>query len=306
MPKVSLTPENKVAQQNEFPRLSLEHGERALIVCIEPEPTTEFKHVLRAPEIGPDGKVLKEERKTAKGESYDATVTEFIGQHLCFGDFATVQEKGIDPENCPTCAAAETEEGITAPVQYYAMHVIKYALQPGGWTVRDPFSVALEVWVYSPTRLNQIIDIAEEWGDLRKHDLKLGPCENKKFQKFDIQPAKDAAWLANEERKQIVSQTYKNNQCPDLSTQIARRISKGDALSDVAKVTERYAQINGRSTPVTVPDLAAHKQQKPEQNVVDMNTGEVTEPAPQVAESAPDEAQATISPMTFEDILNDL
>lgn len=294
MPKVTLSAENKVAQNNEYPKLSLEHGERALIVCVEPEPTVEYRHSLQIPELGPDGKVMKEEKKNSKGELYESPVYEFVGQHLCFGDFATVQEKGVDPENCPTCRAAEEEEGVLPPKQHYAMHVIKYSTQPGTWTLRDPFNVELVAWVFSPTRLNTIIDIAEEWGDLREHDLKLGPCENKKYQKYDINVSKDAQWRADEARANFVAQTYANNQCPDLSQLIARRISKADALSDIQKVIDRYALIHNRSNPVQVPDLSSLKQEPKAEpsgldafkkttddagNSVDTTTGEVTEPA---------------------------
>lgn len=303
MPKVSLSSENKVAQFSEYPKLSLEHGERALIVCIEPEPTVEFKHTLRAPEIGPNGKVIKEVKQNNKGEEYEATQMEFVGQHLCFGDFGTVQDKGVDPDNCPTCRAAEDEEGITPPTPHYAMHVIKYSLQPGGWTLREPFNVDLVAWVFSPSRLNTIIDFATEWGDLRQHDLKLGPCENKKFQKYDINVSANAQWLMGESedaikiRKNIVAQTYTNNQCADLSTLIARRISKADALGDVQKIIERMNQVYNRGGSSTqVPDLSALTQ----------NSTDVAAVLTEAANSAQESdvpAPANLTKMDFSEIM---
>ncbi len=290
MPKVTLSQENKVSQYTEYPKLSLEHGERALIMLIEPEPTVEYKHVLRAPEIGPDGRVLMEERKTQKGDSYEAPVTEFIGQHLCFGDFETVERDGVDPEGCPTCRAAVEEEGIDKPTAHYAMHVIQYSLKPNGWVPRDPFAVELKAWTFSGTRLNQIIDLATDW-DLSEHDLKLGPCENKKFQKYDINVSSNAQWKADESRIEVVKATYKNNRAEDLSTLIARRITKTDALSDIQKVVERIAQVNGRGT---AP--AAEPTAEPQ---VDTNTGEVTSDADAASKS-------NLKSMDLSDIMKDL
>lgn len=312
MPKVSLTQENKQQQNTQYPKLTLEHGERALIVLIETEPEQEYRHILEAPEIGPDGKVLKEERKKKDGSPYETTKKEFVGQHLCFGDFNVMSEKGADPDNCPTCAAAKENDGIGLAKPHYALHVIKYSLQPGGWTLRDPFNVECLAWVFSPSRLNTLIDFATEWGNLMEHDLKLGPCENKGYQKYDINVANSAQWLLDEKRKDFVAQTYVNNKTDDLSALIARRITKPQALEDIQKVLERYEQLTNPGSKVTVPDLSAVQNQKAEtQDVfspltatervatetfaVDTTTGEVTASQPAVAKK-----------MDFADILKDL
>jgi hypothetical protein len=254
MAKVSFSAENKVANNNDYPRLKLEHGERALIVCIEPDPEMEFVHTLRAPEIGPDGRVIKEMKQGKKGE-YEAPKMEFIGQHLCFGNFDKVSDKGVDPENCPTCRAAVEEDGVDAPLPRYAMHVLRYGLQPGGWTVREPFSITCEAWVFAAGRFNTLVDLALEWEDLRKHDLKLGPCENKNFQKYDIQAAKGAAWLESAERKKYAAEVYTNNKSADLSALIGRKISREQANEDIARVLERASQANGRTTSNVSPEI---------------------------------------------------
>jgi hypothetical protein len=310
IPKVPLTPESKVQQSSDYPRLTLDYGDRALIVCIEPEPVCEFRHVLEAPEIGPDGKVLKEERKTQKGEPYEATVKEFIGQHLCFGDFNVMSEKGADPDNCPTCAAAKENDAVYAAKSHYAMHVIKYSLQPGGWILRDPFNAECIAWVFSPTRLNALIDLAVEWGDLRQHDLKLGPCENKKYQKYDINVAKDAQWLVSEERKQFVAQTYANNQAEDLSALIARRITKAQALEDIQKVLERDAQLTNPGANTAVPDLTTLQKGRSENAVNEPAKSEdpldVTAVQEVQASSEVNEPTKPKEKMDLKDILKDL
>ena len=334
MPKVSYSSENKVSTNQGVNKLTLDRGERALILCIE-EPTTEFRHIYEAPELDPTGQIVKEIKQNWKKEDYEAPKMEFFGQHLCLGDFGTVVDKGIDPANCPGCKAVEDGEGgIKKPQQHYAMHVIRYALQPGSFTVRDPFSVELIPWAFSGTRLNTLIEIAEDLekkGEtLKQHDLRLGPCDSKQFQKYEIHVSLDAAWLSGgsddeiNARKQIVAQTYKNNQLDDIATIIAKRATKGEALEMIHKTVERYNEAYHRTASTQVPDLSQLKRSddKPQTEVkssdgldvfspetpgeaaagenfkVDTTTGEVTETA-----SAP---KTELKQMDFADILEGL
>lgn len=247
MPLVSFSSENKIQQDTSYPLLKLGHAERALIAVIEAEPTVEFVHTLRAPAVGPDGRVIKEERENKNGEKYTTPKMEFFGQHLCFGDFSVVSDKGTDPENCPTCRAAVEGDGVEAPKPRYAMHVIRYGLKPNSWEVRDPFSVSLEAWVFPASKFNSLVDLASDW-NLQEHDVKLGPCENKDFQKFDINVSSKAEWRLDESRVQIIKDTYKNNKAPDLSALIARKVDKTRALEDINRVAERIAQAYNTST----------------------------------------------------------
>jgi hypothetical protein len=249
MPKVGFLSENKVAQNDSIPTLKLKHGERALIVCIEPEPTSEYVHTLRAPAIGPDGRVIKEEKEKKNGDTYLTPKMDFFGQHLCFGDFDVLADKGVDPANCPSCRAADEGTGVELAKPYYAMHVIRYALQPNSWQVREPYSVELIPWKFAANRFNTLVDLALDAGDLRKHDLKLGPCTNDGFQKYDIQiSVKDGEWMANPARKSLTLETYKSNQLPDLSAVIGRRIDKPRVIDDIKRVLERFAEANNAST----------------------------------------------------------
>lgn len=312
MPKTSFASENKVQTNDSYPTLKLDYNERALIVAIEQEPTVEYVHTLRAPAVGPDGRVIKEVRQNKNKQDYEAVKNEFFGAHLCFGDFDTVDEKGVDPENCPTCRAAVEGEGIDAPKSRYAMHVLKYALQPGGWNVREPFNLDLVAWVFAPGRFNQLVDLATSW-NLREHDLKLGPCENKDFQKYDIQVSPTAEWAKDEARQQLAVETYKRNQCPDLSTLIGRKIDKTKALEDIARVQERIDQAYGRKVSSAAASAfdtasaaapAAEPQSAPASDPwAGTETSSEAAAAASVADTpAPQPAKA----MSFEDIMNDL
>lgn len=293
MPKVTFSNENKVQLGNDYPRLKLEHGERALIVCIEPEPEMEFVHTLRAPEIGPDGRVIKEMKQGKKGE-YEAAKMEFIGQHLCFGNFDKMSDKGADPDNCPTCRAAAEGDGIDAALPRYAMHVLRYGLQPGGFAIRDPFVIATEAWVFAASRFNSLVELAQEWGDLRKHDLKLGPCENKNFQKYDINVSAKAEWLQDTTRKEQAAKEYNNNRTNDLASLIGRKISKEQAAQDIARVQERVAQAYGRT--VDLPANVASASSSIDSDVASL-LGESTDTNPAPAEtSAPVATAETTAP----------
>lgn len=303
MPQTTFEPQNKVQTGNDYPKLTLAFGERALINCLDPNPVVEYVHTLKAPEIGPDGKILKEVKKNSKGEEYEAVVYEFIGAHLCFGDFGTVSDSGVDPDSCPTCRAAMEEEGILPPSPKYALNVVRYATQPGGWSLRDPYSINVEAWVFAPSRFNNLIDLAvDAGGDLRKHDLRLGPCENAKFHKYDINlvPA-EANWLRDPERKKFTVESFQKNKCDDLTALIGRKVDKTKALEDIQTTIEKI-QAAYRPT--------SHVKSAP---VVDdpwASTGD-TLPSTDTA----DEAQATVAvekpaktggTMSFADIMNDL
>lgn len=310
MPKVTFSAENKVSLGNDYPRLKLEHGERALIVAIEPEPEMEFVHTLRAPEIGPDGRVIKEIKQGKKGE-YEAPKMEFIGQHLCFGNFDKMSEKGADPDNCPTCRAAVEGDGIDQALPRYAMHVLRYGLQPGGFTIREPFTITTEAWVFAASRFNTLVELAQEWEDLRKHDLKLGPCENKNFQKYDINVSAKAEWLLTDERKKQAVTEYQNNRTNDLASLIGRKISRDQAEQDIARVVERINQAYGKSVelPAAVAtasasidsDVTSLLGDKPAEQAAAAET--FSAPVETPAESATEKPAADLS---FDDVLANL
>lgn len=313
MPLVDLDQSNKIQQQTEYPKLSLEYGERALINAIEQRPTMEYVHPIQMPALNDDGTVLKEVRQNAKNEDYEAVVYEFVGQHLCFGDFNTVHDKGIDPDNCPTCRASVEEDCIKPPIPKYGMHVIQYSTQPGSWELRDPYNVNLVVWTFAPNKFNTIVDLATEWGDLRDHDLKLGPCESKKFQKFDINVSKIAQWRSGADEKEkkyraeMTIKTYKQNQADDLAGLIGRRVSKDQALEDIQTAVERYAQAYGRKP--SAATVAADVPSKPtvsEPVATKEETNPVVDEKPEKTSKPTKAEEPTLDTLDMEDLLGSL
>jgi hypothetical protein len=256
MPRVPLTPENKKDNPFDYPRLQLDYGARARLLMIEKDPVAEYVHSLSAPQIM-DGKVVMTQRRQKSGDVVEEPKMDFIGRHICLGRIEAVADKGVDPEQCPMCKAATESDAIEPPKRRFALHVISYRIRAGGWEVQEPFSVELLAWAFSDQVFNKLVDLEEEWkptGGLKQHDVKLGPCENKQYQKFDIQAAGDAAWLADSKvgpngkidslgpRAELVTRTFKENQHDDLTVFIGRKSTAEKVREDIERVTTRYRQ----------------------------------------------------------------
>lgn len=247
MGKVDFTPDHKSKDSTSYPKLYLDKGERARIVVIE-APSMRWVHTLRKHAIE-DGKAVYETKKTAKGEERQVPKMDFVGQHFCKGDETALNEKGLDPENCVTCRAADQTSAVEAPRRRFAMHVIKYQIQPGSFKVQEPFSVELVAWVFADNRFDALVDFQQEWGDLRKRDLGVGPCEVKQYQKFDIQVLPKCEWLADDDRKKLVADVFKNNQIAGaggIEQLIGRDISVDLMQQDIDRVLDAYEEAFGR------------------------------------------------------------
>lgn len=320
MPRVSLKPENKSQNPFDYPKLTLDHGERARILLIEVDPMFEYVHTLKAPQII-NGEVQYEPRTKRNGEKVEVVKKDFIGRHICHGRTEVISAKGVDVDQCPVCRASTETEAVVPPERRFAVHVIRYKTKPGSFEVQEPFSVELLAWAFGDKVFDTLADATTEWKDMRRHDLKLGPCENKQFQKFDIQVAGDAAWLADAkfdeagkivkdasgkeqvgQRGDLVLRTLKENAHPDLSVFIGRRLPMDQVQDDLDRVLKQYQKAFGRGSE-TVPEAVE----------VDSSmdiAGLLSEPAADAAVAAPAEekseepvAAEAGAEMNFDDIL---
>lgn len=255
MAKLGFSTENKAQSAFDYPKLWLDKGDRARIVCIEPEPEFEFVHTLRAPQIV-NGQAVTENVRQKDGSYQEQTKFDFIGRHICFGNLSKLQDKGKDPENCPTCAKAQESEAVGSATRRFAMHVVRYKTQPGSFKAQDPFQAELVAWTFTDRIFNQLVDIMDEHGDLRKKDLLLGPCENKFFQKFDIQVGGNAEWLRDKDRQDFVKKLYHENQASALQPLISRKLGRELAEEDVQKVLTRHQIAFGGGMAATQQDAA--------------------------------------------------
>jgi hypothetical protein len=247
MGRVEFSNDNKKSTNNyEYPKLKLTQGEKARIVIGLEPPVMEYVHTLRKPEIV-NGVPQMETLKRKNGEEYRAHKKQFVGNPICEGREEVLEDKGLDKERCPMCAlAAENSDYTDAPKRRYAMHVMRYRTKGNTSDIQNPFSVELLVWSFTQTVFNKLVDIRNdiEGGDLRKHDLVLGPCTNANFQQFDITPSlKKAEWMVDKERQVLFAETWKENQIPDLTIAIGARKKADWIKEDVATIKEAWSEV---------------------------------------------------------------
>jgi len=211
MPRIAF--DQKFSGETEkFPQLKLERGERIRLVCLE-TPWLDFRHELRAPVLE-NGAPKMVTKKTKKGVEYSTFDTDFKGNHICLGKADALDDplfvKGIDPERCPECAASLRCGDIKPPVRRYAMNVVVYTIrQDQAFTVKDPFTVTVACWPFTSNRYDRLLALQARWGNLRNHDLLLGPCEDADFQKYEIDIAETAAWQATEETRAAIVKLWR-------------------------------------------------------------------------------------------------
>lgn len=135
-----------------------------------------------------------------------------------------------------------------APQRRYAMHVIRYKTKAGTFDLITPYSIEVVVWAFTDKIFNQIADAANEWGDLRKHDLLLGPCTNETFQQFELSVGAKAAWLEDAARKELTATAFRENQIEDLAIACGSKKEKRWLEEDLGKIREAWSQISGANT----------------------------------------------------------
>jgi hypothetical protein len=266
--------ENKLASTYDYPTLRLEYQERARIAAIESEPEVEYVHTLKAPQLV-DGRVEYEEIRQKSGDMIRQPKLDFIGRHICLGSFDILAQSGKDTKSCPVCAEAEKSSIVDPAQRRFAMHVIRYQLKPGSFDVADPFGVMVVAWCFTDGVFNKITDLASDF-KLAETDLKLGPCENQKFQKFSIQPANGAEWTKSDQRKQTTVDTYRSNKCPDLSRLIGRRLTLEQVEQDLDKVRQANREAFGTREPdpdpFVVPEVVKETRSEPLASLPDPET----------------------------------
>lgn len=252
MPNVDFDDANR-KQTESYPKLKLDTKEKARIAVLE-TPLCEYVHTLRAPKID-RGKPVMEKKSRRDGSTYEDYVYDFIGNPICLGDFSVLEERGVDPSNCPACALARSSDAILPPKRRFAMHVLRYNTKPGSFDLQSPFSVKLEAWGFTDERFNKLLEIKKEWADsggLLGHDILLGPCDDKVFQKFDINVSQKSEWKSSSDRKAMVKESLENNKAEDLSVFCGRKVIAKYMEEDLERVLARWRVVNGEE-PVADP-----------------------------------------------------
>lgn len=245
MPQLDFDVKFKSDQAQSFPRLKLEKDERARAYAGLEKPTYSYVHNLRAPKIV-NG---KPEYAEVKGRS--ELLKDFLSRPFCFGDDGIMRDKGADPRNCIMCRASTQSDQVDPAQRRWAMHVIKYSTKPGSFDLARPASCQLLIWGFTDMAYNQLVDIAKEWAvegrsGLLSHDLLLGPCESKEWQKFKIAPGATTAFAADDALKTMVIETYRENRVKaDLETFCGRKVGQQWVEADLERIAAAWRIVNG-------------------------------------------------------------
>lgn len=247
MAKMSFKSDNKANDAASFPKLKLDQDETARIVLFE-EPEAGYVHNLRAPKMV-NGEVQYQTVQTKNGPDRQM-VFDFIGNPICMGNESVLADRGIDPNNCPACAAAKNEPDMfQAPKRRFAVHVFQYATNGTNKPTKN-FQGAVKVWAFTDQKFGELVDILEEApdGDMTKIDLILGPCENKLFQKFKIIHSNQVKYRESEASMAAFEEIISENRAKDLSLFLGRPVKKKEYLEDdLDKVRVRWKAVNGQS-----------------------------------------------------------
>jgi hypothetical protein len=252
MPKIEFEDGYKKKGNYDFDKLTLEQGERAR-VCVLENPTVEYVHVLNRVILDRGQPVMTTQVFGKNGEkSREVPETDYVGRFLCLGNFEVLEAKSVDPDNCPACKASLESAAVDRPKRRFAAHVLKYQVKKNSFTIQDPFQVSLQVWDFTDTRYDALVDIKTEHGALPNLDLNLGPCENKNFQKYTFSPGNGCEWSKSADRKKIVQDVLKTQKVDDLSLVLGRKSTFGELNSQVQDVVHTWNIAFG--TPGSMPD----------------------------------------------------
>lgn len=255
MPRIKVSSENKISTGGpQYPKLKLKKGERARIAAGFDDAWMEFVHTLRKPVVE-DGEVKKETLER-NGREFEVVVRDFVSRVLCTGDPDVIEEEGIDPSGCAVCALANEDPDMAeAPERRYILQVFQYKTKNNSFDVASPFSGEMVVWNLPASKFNKLIDVVEEHGDLKNHDLNLGPCENEGWQKFDIAVASKAAWQADADSKKFAVATFKENRIEDLSSVAGQKKEKRWLDRDIADIRAAWDEARGTSGKSSAADV---------------------------------------------------
>lgn len=246
MAKMSFSSANKASDQESFPKLKLAQDESARIAVFE-EPEVGFVHNIRKPKIV-NGEVQYKTVKTKDGGTSQEMDYDFVSNPICLGNFDVLQDRGIDPKNCPACkAASDSPDMFQKPKRRYVLHVFQYNTNGTTQATRN-FQGSTKVWAFTDQKFNELIDLIEEAdGNPLNIDVMLGPCENALFQKYKMVPSLKVKWKETMSQEEFV-ELASENKAKNLENFLGRPVKRVEYLEDdLAKVREAWKVANGHS-----------------------------------------------------------
>jgi len=245
MPRAQLDETLKSAGTvDQFESLKLTTGEWARLLIVDDENAWwEWVHALRAPVLDDSDMPVIIDKQRKDGSTYPDYSTRFVGQRLCLGDPAVVEDKGMDPERCPACAAAQRGVKGMSPERRFAVPVIRYKTRDntkkGGGPVDivDPPQAEILVWKLSQRMFNSLMDSkgeirelleipAEQKFPLRAADIVVF-CEDGGFQRVVFKAPKRPAYRQNADMAALIKALWGNEDNRPTDAQLKAACGRG-------------------------------------------------------------------------------
>jgi hypothetical protein len=215
MPRAALDETLKSAGQvDQFEALKLQTGEWARLLIVDDDNAWwEWVHALRAPVLDDSEMPIIIDKPRKDGSTYPDYSMRFVGQRICLGDPAVVEDKGMDPERCPACASAARGVKGMSPERRFAVPVIRYKTRDnskksgGPVDLITPPQAEILVWKLSQRMFNMLMDCKGEIRELleipdgQKFNLRAADivvyCEDGGFQRVVFKAPKRPAYRAD-------------------------------------------------------------------------------------------------------------
>ncbi len=270
MPKSTFAASNVRRSGTDFPTLRLEkQGDHARVKLMESDPTYEWVHTLRKMKLSPvTGRpVMKTIQVGKEGEKEDKEVfdLDFVGTPICFGNDDILEDKGVDVDHCPICKAAmdypDLYDCVAKPERKWAVHVYRYATKGSTTQPIDPLSGEIRVWKMSDNRYARVVSVLEEFapnvdGDPLRVDLTLGPCNNTKFQNYEVQGSPRCALANSADDWARAESIFASNHVEDLSPYCGRKADPKYVKSDIDEIIAKFKAAQGGGVQVAEPDFS--------------------------------------------------
>lgn len=191
-----------------FDPLKLETGEWARL-CVPTDEGVwwEYVHSMRAPVLDDEDMPVIEDKKRRDGSSAgQGYFMGFVGQRICLGDPAVIEDKKLDAAHCPMCASAQRGTAGMMPERRFAVPVVRYQCKkrsgtdlpatPGGkvlvWKMNQ--KMYNELVTDNKRAIRELLEIPEDQQfPLRVADVVVF-CENRDFSRIVFKPPMRPAW----------------------------------------------------------------------------------------------------------------
>lgn len=228
---------------DQFESLKLTTGEYARLLIVDDEGYWEWVHSMRAPVLDDNEMPIIIDKQRKDGSTYPDYSTRFVGQRICLGDPGIVEDKGMDADRCPACAAAQRGVKGMSPERRFAVSVIKYKTRDntkksgGPVDIVDPPQAEILVWKLSQKMFNNLMDCKNEIRELleipaeQKFSLRAADivvyCEDGGFQRVVFKAPKRPAYRADAAMGALIKALWGNGDNRPTDAQLKAACGRG-------------------------------------------------------------------------------